>query len=62
MKFTYAATHDSFMLAPCSYSNGEIVAMDRAYICYEKFEELTEKGVFMERVSTPSIYRFLSHS
>ncbi len=45
VKFTSAATHDSFMLAPCSYSNGEIVAMDRAYICYEKFEELTEKGV-----------------
>lgn len=45
VKFTSAATHDSFMLAPCSYSDGEIVAMDRAYICYEKFEELTERGV-----------------
>ena len=45
VKFTSAATHDSFMLAPSTFSNGEVVAMDRAYICYEKFEELTEKGV-----------------
>ena len=45
VKFTSAATNDSFMLAPNMYSNGEIVAMDRAYINYEKFEELTEKNV-----------------
>lgn len=45
VKFTSAATHDSFMLAPSTFSKGEIVAMDRAYICYEKFEELAEKDV-----------------
>ena len=32
VKFTSAATNDSSMLAPGMYSNGEIVAMDRAYI------------------------------
>lgn len=45
VKFTSAATHDSFMLAPKSYSNGEIVALDRAYINYEKFDELTQRDV-----------------
>ncbi|MEF9924030.1 MAG: IS4 family transposase [Muribaculaceae bacterium] len=45
VKFTSAATHDSFMLAPSYYSNGEIVALDRAYINYEKFEELTDRNV-----------------
>lgn len=45
VRFTSAATNDSFMLAPASCSNGEIVAMDRAYINYGKFEELTERNV-----------------
>ena len=45
VKFTSAATNDSFMLAPTNYNNGEIVAMDRAYINYSKFEELTDRGV-----------------
>ena len=43
--FTSAATNDSFMLAPSHYSNHEIVALDRAYINYDKFEELTDRGV-----------------
>ena len=45
VQFTSAATNDSFMLTPNYYQHNEIVAMDRAYICYEKFEELTEKNV-----------------
>jgi hypothetical protein len=45
VKFTSAATNDSFMLAPASYSSGEIAAMDRAYINYRKFEELTRRDV-----------------
>lgn len=45
VKFTSAATHDSFMLAPSYYKRDEIVAMDRAYINYEKMEELTDRGV-----------------
>lgn len=45
VQFTSAATNDSFMLAPSYYNNNEIVAMDRAYINYEKFEKLTNRGV-----------------
>ena len=45
VQFTSAATNDSFMLAPSHYSHHEIAAMDRAYINYAKFEELTDRGV-----------------
>ena len=45
VQFTSAATHDSFMLAPSYYNHKDIVALDRAYINYAKFEELTERGV-----------------
>ena len=45
IKFTSAATNDSFMLKPTNLSKGDIVAMDRAYINYEKFEQLTRRGV-----------------
>lgn len=45
VRFTSAATNDSFMLAPSHYSHNEIVAFDRAYINYTKFEELTERNV-----------------
>ena len=45
IKFTSAATNDSFMLKPFHLSNGDIIAMDRAYVDYSKFEELTERGV-----------------
>ena len=45
IKFTSAATNDSFMLKPATLNKGDIMAMDRAYIDYEKFEELTQRGV-----------------
>lgn len=45
VQFTSAATHDSFMLAPSYYNHNQIVALDRAYINYAKFEELTERDV-----------------
>ena len=45
IKFTSAATNDSFMLKPSNLSKGDILAMDRSYIDYEKFEELTKRGV-----------------
>ena len=45
VQFTSAATNDSFMLAPSHYKHDEIAAMDRAYINYAKFEELTDRGV-----------------
>ena len=45
IKFTSAATNDSFILKPSHLSKGDIIAMDRAYIDYSKFEELTQRGV-----------------
>ena len=45
VQFTSAATNDTFMLVPSKFSEREIAAMDRAYINYDKFEELTELNV-----------------
>lgn len=45
VKFTSAATNDSFMLAPNHFHHDEIVALDRAYLNYAKFEALTERNV-----------------
>ena len=45
VRSTSAATNDFFMLVPSDCHNGEIVALDRAYINYGKFEELTMRGV-----------------
>ena len=45
IKFTSAATNDSLMLKPTTFGKGDIMAMDRAYIDYEKFQQLTEDGV-----------------
>ena len=45
IRFTSAATNDSFMLKPSNYEAGDLLAMDRAYIDYAKFEELTRRGV-----------------
>ena len=45
IKFTSAATNDSFMLRPSTLSKGDIMAMDRAYIDYQKFEQMTQRGV-----------------
>ena len=45
IRFTSAATNDSFMLKPSNLSKGDILAMDRAYVDYGKFEELSLRGV-----------------
>src|SRR5574344_2080196 len=45
IKFTSAATNDSFMLQPTALSKGDIMAMDRAYIDYQKLEQMTQRGV-----------------
>src|SRR5574344_33548 len=45
IKFTSAATNDSFMLNPTSLNKGDIMAMDRAYIDYAKLEKMTQRGV-----------------
>ena len=38
VQFTSAATNDSFMLTPSHYGHNKIIALDRAYISYDKFE------------------------
>lgn len=45
IRFTSAATHDSFMLCPCTLAQGAIITMDRAYIDYAKFEQMTQRGI-----------------
>ena len=45
IKFTSATTNNSFMLRPSALNRGDIIAMDRAYIDYEKLETLTLRGV-----------------
>lgn len=45
IKFTSAATNDSFMLQPATLKKGTIMAMDRAYIDYQKLEQMTQRGV-----------------
>lgn len=45
VRFTSTATNDSFMLKPSNYEDGDILAIDRAYIDYAKFAELTRRGV-----------------
>ena len=45
IKFTSAATNDSFMLQPVTLNKGDIMAMDRAYIDYQKLEQMTQREV-----------------
>ena len=45
VRFTSAATNDSFMLKPSNFHDGDVLAMDRAYIDYGKLEGLTCRGV-----------------
>ena len=49
IKFTSAATNDSFMLKPSNYNDGDVIVMDSAYIDYARFEELTNRGVKMKK-------------
>ena len=44
--FTSAATHDHVMLGKLKLTNGAFLAMDRAYVDYKVFQELTDEGVF----------------
>lgn len=61
IKFTSAATNDSFMLKPANYNDGDIIAMDRAYIDYARFEELTNRGVtYVTKMKKNLVYDTLS--
>jgi len=46
VRYTSAATHDHFMLKILQLPKGSFLAIDRAYIDYAKFEEMTRNGVF----------------
>lgn len=61
IKFTSAATNDSFMLKPSRLNKGDILAMDRAYIDYEKFEELTQRDdIYVTKMKKSLKYNLLS--
>ena len=61
IRFTSAATNDSFMLKPSNYAKGDVLAFDRAYIDYAKFEELTRNGVtYVTRMKKSLVYETLT--
>ena len=61
IKFTSAATHDSFTFVPKELNRGELLAIDRAYIDYEKLEELTQRGViYVTKMKKGLKYKVLS--
>ena len=43
MQYTSAATHDHFLLCRSKLNRDDIIALDRAYIDYAKFEEMTKR-------------------
>ena len=48
------------MLAPSYYSHDDIIALDRAYINYEKFEELTQRNVvYVTKMKKNLVYEVL---
>lgn len=49
------------MLRPTNYNDGDILAIDRAYIDYSKFEELTRRGViYVTKMKRNLVYETLS--
>ena len=61
IQFTPAATHDSFMLQPEQFTSGNILAFDRAYMDYKKFESLSQRGaIYVTKMKKNLRYRLLS--
>ena len=61
IQFTSAAKHDHFLLSPDKLTAGDILAMDRAYIDYEKFEQMTQRGViYVTKMKQNLTYETLS--
>lgn len=49
------------MLIPANYNHGDIIAMDRAYIDYAKFEELTNRGVvYVTKLKKSLVYEIVT--
>lgn len=61
VRFTSAATHDSFMLIPSHLSKGDIIAIDRAYINYAN-PSLTPKYTLEVKLRIGSIVCFIGMS
>lgn len=58
--FTSAVTNNTFMLKPSSLSNEDITAVDRAYMDYEKFEQMTQKEIiYVTRIKKNLKYNIL---
>ena len=55
VEFTSAATHDHFMLCPGKLNKGDILAIDRAYIDYAKFEEIV--SIYKVRWAIESLFK-----
>ena len=45
------------MLKPANYVDGDILAIDRAYIDYSKFEELAQRGVTYATKMKKTLFR-----
>jgi hypothetical protein len=60
VQFTSAATHDHFLLCPSKLKEDDIVALDRAYIDYAKFEEMTQRGtVYVTKMKKNLVFKIL---
>ena len=61
---TGALYHDiGKMLKPCDFDDGDVLAMDRAYIDYEKLEDLTQHGVtYVTKMKRNLTYETISES
>ena len=62
VQFTSAATHDHFLLCPSKLNRDDIVALDRAYIDYAKFEEMTQRGtVYVTKMKKGLVFKVLDN-
>lgn len=60
VQFTSAATHDHFLLCPSKLNRDDIVALDRAYIDYAKFEEMTQRGtIYVTKMKKNLVFKVL---
>jgi len=60
VQYTSAATHDHFLLCPSKLNRDDIIALDRAYIDYAKFEEMTQRGiVYVTKMKRNLVFKVL---
>ena len=61
VQYTSAATHDHFLLCPSKLNRDDIVALDRAYIDYAKFEEMTRRGtIYVTKMKKNLVFKVLN--